>query len=276
MKLLALILHTFREVAAKATLWVLAGISTLILVVVALGFSTEETANGVVLMFFGNATSPPLEKAQLEQAVATMQAGLAGGLMGGVFLFGIFATAGIIPEALEKGIVDLYLSKPIARWELLAGKSLGAVSVLFANIVYFIGALWVLVGLRAGVWGLQFLTSALLMAFVFACLYSLVTLLAVVSRNMGIAIIGAFLYLFVIGTALESRAHGLYLLSGSSAYRAIVDGLYYILPQLSGMQHQITALILNQETDWRPFAQSLASSCAVFAGAAAILQRKDF
>jgi len=163
MKLLALIQHTFREVAAKATLWVLAGISTLILLVVALGFSTEASANGVVLMFFGHATSPPLEKAELEHAVATMQAGLAGGLMTGVFLFGLFATAGIIPEALEKGIVDLYLSKPIARWELLAGKSLGAVSVILANIFYFIGALWLVVGLKAGVWNLQFLVSPLLM-----------------------------------------------------------------------------------------------------------------
>ena len=276
MKLLALIQHTFREVAAKATLWVLAGISTLILLVVALGFSTEASANGVVLMFFGHATSPPLEKAELEHAVATMQAGLAGGLMTGVFLFGLFATAGIIPEALEKGIVDLYLSKPIARWELLAGKSLGAVSVILANIFYFIGALWLVVGLKAGVWNLQFLVSPLLMTFVFACLYSIVTFVAVVSRNMGIVIIGAFLYLIVIGGALESRAHGLYLLSESSTYRSALDGLFYIFPQISGMQNQISSLILKQGMDWVPFAQSLASSCAIFAAAAAVLQRKDF
>jgi ABC-type transport system involved in multi-copper enzyme maturation permease subunit len=276
MKLVTLILHTFREVAAKATLWVLAGISTVILLVVALGFSTETTPDGTMLVFFGHTTTPPLEKEQVDQAVATMQAGLAGGLMGGVFLFGIFATAGIIPDALEKGIVDLYLSKPIARWELLAGKSLGAVLVMLANIVYFIGALWLIVGLRANVWSYQFLASALLMTFVFACLYSIVTFFAVLSRNMGIAIIGAFLYLFVIGVGLESRAHGLYLLSGNSVYRSIVDGFYYVLPQISSMQHQISSLILRQETDWVPFAQSLASSCAIFGGAVALLYRKDF
>lgn len=276
MKLLTLILHTFREVAAKATLWVLAGISTLILIVVALGFSTDATADGVVVMFFGHATSPPLEKTQVEQAVAAMQAGLAGGLMGGVFLFGIFATAGILPEALEKGIVDLYLSKPIARWELLAGKYFGAVTVMLANIVYFIGGIWLIVGLKAGVWSLQFLASALLMTFVFACLYSIVSFFAVVSRNMGLAIIGAFLYLFVIGTVLEDRAHGLFLLSGNSVYRSILDGLYYVFPQISSMQHQISALILRQEADWVPFAQSLASSAVIFGGTVAILQRKDF
>ncbi len=276
MKILTLVVHTFREGIAKATLWVLAGISTLILILVAFGFSTETTANGIVLMLFGNPTGPPLESSQLAQAVVTMQATLARGLMGGVFLFGLFATAGIIPEALEKGIVDLYLSKPIARWELLAGKSLGAVSVMLANILYFVGALWLVVGLKAGVWSLQFLASALLMAFVFACFYSIVTILAVVSRNIGIVIIGAFLYLFVIGAALETRAVGLYLFSGSAAYRAAIDGLYYVFPQIAGMQNQITALILDQETDWIPFAQSLASSVVIFAGAAAILHRKDF
>jgi ABC-type transport system involved in multi-copper enzyme maturation permease subunit len=276
MRILALVVHTFREVAAKATLWVLAGISTLVLLVVALGFSTDSTADGTVLMFFGHPTSPPLEQAQVEHAVALMQAGLAGGLMTGVFLFGIFATAGIIPEALEKGIVDLYLSKPIARWELLAGKSLGAVSVILANIVYFIGALWAVVGFKAGIWSLQLLVSSLLMSFVFACLYSMVTFLAVLSRNMGIVIIGAFLYLIVIGAALESRAHGLYLLSGSGAYRSMIDGLFYLFPQISGMQNQIASWILKQEVDWVPFAQSLVSSCAIFAAAAALLQRKDF
>jgi len=276
MRLLALILHTVREVAAKATLWVLVGISTVILLVIALGFSTDTTADGVVLQIFGHATTPPLERSQLEQAVATMQAGLAGGLMTGVFLFGIFATAGIIPEALEKGIVDLYLSKPIARWELLAGKSLGAVAVILVNIVYFIGALWLVVGLKAGIWSLQLLLSPLLMTFVFACLYSIVTVLAVATRNMGIVIIGAFLYLIVVGAALESRAQGLYLLSGSAVYRSVVDGLFYIFPQIAGMQNQIALLILKQQVDWVPFAQSFASSCAIFGAAAALLQRKDF
>ena len=86
MRMLALILHTFRETAAKATLWVLAGISTLVLLVVSLGLSTGSSADGVVLMFFGNPTSPPLDQARLEQAVAALEAGLAGGLMLGVSL----------------------------------------------------------------------------------------------------------------------------------------------------------------------------------------------
>jgi ABC-type transport system involved in multi-copper enzyme maturation permease subunit len=275
-KILALVMHTFRETAAKATLWVLAGISTLVLLVVSLGLSTGSSADGVVLMLFGNPTSPPLDQPHLAQAVATLEAGLAGGLMLGIFLFGLFATAGIIPEALEKGIVDLYLSKPIARWQLLLGKSLGAIAVVLANIVYFIGALWAVVGIKAGVWDFQFLAMSLLMTFVFACLYSIVAFFAVLSRNMGLAIIATFLYLFIIATALESRAHGLYLISGSSIYRSVIDGLYYILPQISGMQQQISALILKQEADWRPFAQSLASSSAIFAAAAAMLQRKDF
>ena len=276
MKILALVMHTFRETAAKATLWVLAGISTLILLVVAFGLSTASSGDGITLMLFGNASTPPLDQAQLQHAVAAMEAGLAGGLMLGVFLFGLFATAGIIPEALEKGIVDLYLSKPIARWELLAGKSLGAVAVVLANIVYFIGALWLLVGIKAGVWDVQILSTTLLLTFVFACLYSIVSFFAVLSRNMGLAIIAAFLYLFIIAAALESRAHGLYMISANTVYRGVIDGLYYIMPQISNMQHQITAVILKQEVDWRPFAQSLASSCAIFAAAAALLQRKDF
>jgi ABC-type transport system involved in multi-copper enzyme maturation permease subunit len=276
MKLQALILHTFREVSAKAMLWVLAGISTLVLLLFALALSVQSTEAGYILTFFGQQVSPPLAEGELGRAVGALEAGLAGGLMGGVFLFGVFATAGIVPDALEKGIVDLYLSKPIARWQLLAGKSLGAVAVIFANILYFMGAFWLIIGLKTGTWSLHLLGAALLMTVIFACLFSIVAFFGVVSRNMAIAIIGSYLYLLIIGSILQNREQGLFLLSSNALYRSAIDVLYYAFPQVSGMQNQIAAMIVGQKMDWAPFGQSLASSGAIYAAAAAILHRKDF
>jgi ABC-type transport system involved in multi-copper enzyme maturation permease subunit len=276
MKVVALILNTFRELLAKATLIILAIISTLILIGVALAVSTSTGPDGVTLLLFGGQATPPLPPENIGMLLQPLKLGLAGGLFTGIILFGVFATAGIIPDALEKGTVDLYLSKPIHRWELLLGKQLGAVFAIFLNIIYFIGALCVIFGLRLGVWDFSFLLSGLSMAFMFACFFSLVVFTGVVSRSTAISIIVAFLYLFVFGSLLESRQTTLYRISEGTIYRAVLDGLYYIFPQVNAMQSNVMKQITSQPMDWVPFLQSFLSGVALFGAGAFVMQRRDF
>ena len=276
MKLWALIIQTFYELKAKATLAVLAGISTLIILFLLVSLSSVETADGVRVVIFGNPITPALPPEKLSDVVLQLQAGLANGLYAGLVLFGVFATASIIPDALEKGSVDLYLSKPLPRWELLIGKYLGAIAVVLINVVYFIGALWLIFGIRLGVWNVQLLLSAFTLTFVYGCLYSIVVYFGVVSRNTAISIIGAFLYLFVVSNALYHRKEFLYLASSNQLYRGVLDGLYYILPQLSPISDSIQRQITNQKIDAMPFVQSFLSSTVIFLGSVAILRKKDF
>jgi ABC-type transport system involved in multi-copper enzyme maturation permease subunit len=276
MKIVALIMQTLRELIAKATLIFLAGISTLIIVVLLLGLSSTEAPGGVMLTIFGLPITPAVTQEQLVQIASMFQATLAGGLFGGLVLFGVFATAGVIPEMLEKGTVDLYLSKPLPRWELLLGKFLGAVFVVLVNVVYFIGALWMIFGLKVGVWNAGFLVSSLTVTFVFACLFSIVAHLGVTSRNMAIPIIGAFLYLFIIGPILENREHTLYLISGNEVYRSMIDAVYWVLPQLSAMQDAIKRSITGQPGGWVAFLQSFLSASAILGWGAWIFQNRDF
>jgi hypothetical protein len=276
MKILALILGTGRELAAKATVYVLLAISTIVLLGVLVSVSSSSTAEGKTLMLFGNTVSPPSSDEMFSDIVSKMEATLAGGLFFGISLFGMFATAGVITDALDKGTVDLYLSKPIARWELLFGKYLGGVAVILVNIVYFIGALWLIVGMKTGVWNVSFLVASVLMTFVFACLYAIVTYVGVVSRNTAIAIIGGFVYLFIVAELLQSRERGLYLLGDNTFYRGAVDGLYYLLPQLPAMQATAFKYIGGNSLDWRPFAQSFLSACGFFGLAAWTLEKTDF
>ncbi|MCK5572422.1 MAG: ABC transporter permease subunit, partial [Bacteroidetes bacterium] len=202
MKILALVLHTFLELRAKVTLIILVGISTIVLLGVSLALSSVESEAGATLMIFGQPMGPPVPQEDLAKLVATVQGGLAGGLFFGISLFGLFATSSLIPDALEKGTIDLYLAKPMGRWQLLLGKHLGAVAVVFANVVYFVGASWLIIGVKVGVWNPQYLAAGLTMTFVFACLYSIVVLLAVLSRNTAVSIIGAFLYLYILSDVL--------------------------------------------------------------------------
>ncbi len=276
MKIPALVAATFRELAAKATLIVLAGISTLIILGILLSVGSTATDNGTVLTMFGQPVTPPASAENLAGAIGAMQAGFAGGLFVGIILFGVFATAGIVPDMMEKGTIDLYLSKPIARWELLLGKYLGAIIVILLNIVYFLGALWLIFGIKVGVWNTAFLMASLSMTFVFAVLYALTVILAVLFRNTVVPIIGSFLYLFVVGGILEGREQTLFLISDNIVYRGLVNGIYYLFPQISSLQQNIARQIMHQPMLWEPFVQSFLSAVVLFIAAVIVFQKRDF
>jgi ABC-type transport system involved in multi-copper enzyme maturation permease subunit len=276
MKLLALVASSLRELVARATLIILAGISTLIIVGTALSLSSQETADGTTLLVFGNPISPPLPSDAALKFVQQLQASLAGGLFSGILLFGVIATASLIPDVLEKGTVDVYLSKPVARWELLLGRSFGAVAAIFINILYFIGAIYLIVGVKLGVWNHLFLLSSITLTIAFACLYSLMGFFGVIARNVIVPILGTYFFLLVIASILHGRETGLYLLSENGIYRGIIDGLYYLFPQVSAMQQETGKLILGEAFDWKPFVQSLLSSTVIFLASALILKKKDF
>lgn len=275
MKILALVKGTVRELAAKATLYVLAGISTLIILGVAFSISAQTGPEGTSIVLFGNPT-PPVAQGALAGFAGKLEAAFAGGLFFGVVVFGVFATAGVIPDALEKGTVDLYLSKPIARWELLLGKYLGSIAVIFCNIAYFIGILWLIFGLKVGVWNPGFLLGGLLLTFVFACLHAIVAFFGAATRNIAIAIIAGAIYLLLVADLLQNRDHGLYLLSDNGIYRGIIDGLYYLFPQISAMHASAMHVIAGESAEWTPYLQSFLSASALLVGAGWVLQKKDF
>ena len=155
MKILALIQYTFRELIARATLIVLAAISTLILLFCLLAFSTRTTDDGDDRAVLRERHVAPASRASCWSSSWRRCSPVSpAGCSSASSLFGVLATAGAIPDMLERGTVDLYLSKPLPRWQLLLGKYLGAVAVVFANILYFIGALWLISGLRLGVWNM--------------------------------------------------------------------------------------------------------------------------
>jgi ABC-type transport system involved in multi-copper enzyme maturation permease subunit len=275
-KILALIAATFRELTAKATLIILASISTLIILGMMFSIGATENGDGVVITMFGNPAAPAMTRETVGQALALVQASLAGGLYVGIILFGIFATAGIMPDMLEKGTIDLYLSKPIARWELILGKYLGGVTIIFLNIVYFLGALWIVFGVKTGIWNTGILLSSLTMTLVFAALYTLTVVVAIVFRNTAVPIIASFLYLFVVGSILEAREQTLFLLSENVIFRGVLNGLYYIFPQISALKENVTHQIVGDPIAWRPVIQSVLSSMAFLGMAMFLFRRKDF
>lgn len=111
----------------------------------------------------------------------------AGGLL--VLLVSIVVTAGFIPNLLARGSLDLLASKPVGRTTLLLYKYVGGLTFIFVLTAATVLGIWLVVGLRTGLWSLDFLTVIPLLTFHFAILYAISTFAAVFSRSALLAIL---------------------------------------------------------------------------------------
>ncbi|MBA4067107.1 MAG: hypothetical protein C0501_26050 [Isosphaera sp.] len=110
-----------------------------------------------------------------------------------LLLVGIVVTAGFVPNLLRKGTLDLYVVKPIGRSELLVYKYVGGLLFVFLLTTLTVGGVWVVIGLRAGVWAPAFLLLIPILTLYFAIVYAVSVLIGVLTRSALVAILLALL-----------------------------------------------------------------------------------
>jgi len=106
-------------------------------------------------------------------------------------LLSIVITAFFIPNMLRKGTIDLLLAKPIHRSTLLIYKFIGGLSFMFLNTLIVMVGLWIVLGLRTGLWVNGLLVCVLLFTFQFAIFYAVSTCAAVLTRSTIVAILAS-------------------------------------------------------------------------------------
>jgi len=106
----------------------------------------------------------------------------------------ILLTSMAIAREKELGTMEMLLSAPISRWEILAGKTLPFLIMAFINapLIITAGILWFDVPFRGSLWQLG------LAAMLFACATAAVgTLVSTLARNQQQAMIGSFMFLLM-------------------------------------------------------------------------------
>ena len=111
----------------------------------------------------------------------------------GVFC-GIVVTASIIPQTFDAGAIDLLLSKPISRPLLFLTKFVGGCAFMLIIAAYMLAGLWLVVGLRQGVWHTALVWCIPIFLFVFAVYYGVSALAGVIWRNTIVSIVVTFLF----------------------------------------------------------------------------------
>ncbi|MEX0676419.1 MAG: ABC transporter permease [Pirellulales bacterium] len=148
----------------------------------------------------------PVEPEQLYPAINQMLVGALGMLLGGAGVFvAVLVTASMIPQTFEAGSVDLLLSKPVYRGALFLAKFLGGCAFIAINAAYFIVGLWLILGLRIGLWNERLLLAIPLYLFLFAIYYGVSSLAGLIWRNAIVSVVLAVVFWFVcfaLGTAV--------------------------------------------------------------------------
>jgi ABC-type transport system involved in multi-copper enzyme maturation permease subunit len=275
-RLLAVVDGTIRESLAKFTFLAFLIMSTLILLVITFAVNLD-VVNGALAgaRLFGHDVQLGGQSFSLDSLVTGTQTGLGFVLFTVGLFLSIFATANLVPVMLEKGYVDLLLSKPLSRPALFLGRYLGALSVVCINLLYLVGGVWLLLGWKTGVWKTGLPAAGLVILLTYAVLLGFMMLVGVVTGSSSITIMLSY-FLFPLTAFLSARDNLTVMLTSKTAV-AVIDGLYHMLPKITGMGRIMSELTMERPvTSFAPIGSSIIFGATCLALGTVYFSRKDY
>ncbi len=264
-------MFTLREAFSRKIIITFAGISTFVLLLFLAVFLSFDT--GILDFKFstnGMLYSPGYTLAEKIQAFVSIP------IFGGTLLLSIFSASGFIPHLLEKGNIDLFLSKPVKRYELLTGKFFGGILMVFLNIAYLVIGLWLLSGIKFGYWNFNFLLTIPVTTFAFSVLYALMILTGVITQSSLLAMMLTYLIYFVLSPVLALREQ-IAFITGSNFLENFLNTMFYIVPRITELADQ-NARIAEQlpVENWEAFINCGIFGVVVYGISVYIFNKKDF
>lgn len=274
MKLGVVIKDTFRECLSKKIILSFFAVSTITILALLLVFRIKIVGDEVFLSSILGTEEGSADLYDFYDVIIKVQAVFAMTLYSiGLFL-SVFSTADLTPSLMRKGRLDLYLSRPVSRGTLLSGKYLGAVAVVSMNILYAIGGIWLVIGIKTGVWNIYFLYSGLTIIFMFSVLYVFVLFIGIFihSTSVNLIIISAITILNIVLAQREE----FFLLVYNKPLEITADILYWILPKYYELSMITKDLVEGLEIlSWTPVFSSLVSAGVMFYACIFFFSRKN-
>jgi ABC-type transport system involved in multi-copper enzyme maturation permease subunit len=276
MKFRSMIAYTLRESLAKKTFMGFFVITTIVHLLFMFALNVDIVSGGQAAMsLFGKDIPETVDMEKLMIGFKHIMSGLAVLMLtGGIFL-AIFATGSLVPNMLEKGSVDLILSRPIPRWQILLGRYCGAVGLVAINVFYMTVGVWLIISLKIGLWHWPFLASGLVIVATFAVLFAVMTFIGVTVRNSGVSMMAAWFVMFF--SPLLFQRDKIYALLSEKIWQWLLDGIYYLIPRTFELG-DITRRVVAGEpiTDWSPLIQSVFVGVGFLSAAILVFEKKDF
>lgn len=262
-------LDTLREALARKVFIIFFVISSIVIAGY-LFFVLVVASDNVISMLAGENRAD-----EISMIIATLQTMIASPLFGFGLLISIFATAGFIPSMLEKGNIDLLLSKPLTRAEIIFGKFIGGVLIVFINIAYLVIGIWFITAIKFSYWDFSFLNTAIYITFTFAVLYSLMILTGILTKSSVLGMMASYTIFLFLSPILTMREG--FLERAGDIVKFIVNGLYYIIPKTAELGTISVGFAAGKEIlDYQPVYSSFIFMVAMIALSIIIFNRKDY
>jgi ABC-2 type transport system permease protein len=268
----ALIRDTFREAFARKIFWGLFGLSTLMILFFLFLLRIDLVEGGLAAVSLFGRTAGTTD---VDRVVRGVYGGIATFLYTWGMFLAVFASAGLIPSVLEPGRIELLLSKPVSRTHILLGRYVGNVLVVSCNIVYLVLGVWIILGVKTGIWSPMFLVSIATTIFIFAVLLSVVIFVGVLFESAALSTMIA-VGLMIMSPILAQTSTMLRLLS-SEWSRQVWRTLYYSLPKVYDLgKMTLDAIQSRTFNGYMPIWTSAVFGAVVLTGALLIFARRDF
>jgi hypothetical protein len=182
-KTFALLLDAYRELNAKRMFWIVLIISGVVVGV----FGIIGIHNDAVTVC--NWETPirfvylSLISPETFYKLMFVSLGLKFWLSSLATILALVSTAGIFPDFLAGGSIDLYLSKPITRLRLFATKYIGGLLFVTLQVLVFCAASFLVLGIRGGAWEPALFLAVPLVVLMFSYLFAICVLLGVLTRS---------------------------------------------------------------------------------------------
>jgi ABC-type transport system involved in multi-copper enzyme maturation permease subunit len=275
MRLFGLIALTFRETFVKKTFMGFMGISTLItlLFIFALNLDIVDGATTYVSLF-GNEVSVD-ENFQITDLLFGFQRGLSIFLFTVGLFFALFATSGMITSMMQPGTIDILISKPLQRWQILGGRIIGVTGVVAANVAYLILATWLVLSFKTGIWNFGYLSAFLMIIATYFAFYAYTVLFSVLSGSTAFSLMLTYA-IFFFSIVLAGRDK-IYALLSEPIWGYVLDGLYYLFPRVPEISI-ITQDLVRGATDlnYNPLLSTMVFSAIILLLSAYLFQKKNF
>jgi ABC-type transport system involved in multi-copper enzyme maturation permease subunit len=186
----ALMVDSFRESRDRKIFWVMLAVSVFAAgAMLCVGF---EPGKITFLWMWEYQTKHFTTANGIQESLITgiVVDGIMGTILGQVgIILVIVATAGFFPAWMERGAIDVVVSKPMARWKLFLGRYLGTMAFILFHAAVFVVLTFLVAGFRWGVWIPGYLLAIPLVVLLFSYLYCVSVLVAVVFRNTVAAVL---------------------------------------------------------------------------------------
>lgn len=285
--MIGVVILTFRELVARKVVLGLFIVATLVWGLLALALQldvVDGTLEGIRI--FGQMPEVRVESSNggegldslgddpLRTIVMATEAVVAGITYWVGILLALFASGGLVTSMMERGQIDVLLTKPIGRGRILAGRLVGVASVTGALFAYLLGMVWLVMSLKSGVWNLRFLLAIAIVLAMFAVLYGVVAFVSVWTESTALALVVTLGLLF---TTMVLAIPGLARVTGP-AWGGVIETFHHVLPRFSEVgAYTLPDLARDRAVrSWTPLLSSLAFGAVVYAGTFLLFRRKDF